>query len=886
MVRCPACAHDCADHSRFCAFCAAPLNADSVETAILGAPGLSSQSSSVDEGRFLPGTVVAGRYRIAGLLGRGGMGEVYRATDLTLGQAVALKFLPEALSRDERALARFYNEVRVARQITHPNVCRVYDLGETQGLQYISMEFVDGEDLGSLLRRIGRLPVDKAVEAARKLCAGLAAAHDKGVLHRDLKPANIMIDGRGNVVIMDFGLAGLAGQLQGDVRSGTPAYMSPEQLAGTEVTIKSDIYALGLVLYELFTGKRAFEAASLMELMMLQEQASPASITTVAKDVDPIAERIIMRCLDPDPQRRPASALAVAAALPGGDPLAAALAAGETPSPDVVAAAGETEGLAPKVAIACMTAVVAGVVLFEVFAPGLALTGRMPIDNPPEALARDAQKIAQSFGYTARPADRAFGLHYNDAYVDYLNRRPAEAKARWQNPAAGHPPLIHFWYRQSPAPMAAVRGFNVSIAFNDPPMEVSGMVRLRTDLDGKLLQFEALTPQVEQPLAEPAPPFDWSRVFQAAGLDMSKFQPVQPQWSPLTNADARAAWTAVLDPGSVTTRGPQIRVEAASWRGRLVYFRTSGPWTLPEHRPPAAGSANQIPSLVLVYSALIAACVIAWRNTRSGKSDRRGALRMGAAYFLCMFGSRMLWAHHTPTLAETNIFWLDLSTALINGGAVWLMYLAVEPWVRRSWPHTIVGWNRLVAEGSRDPLVCRDLLYGAGFGLVLLGLSMAGTAFHGNGNQPFFPPLESLLGIRWEFGNFLNAVNNGIFGGLLSLFILFLLRLILRKMWIATVAFVAISTLTDVLGSSTPWVDIPVSALVAAVVAFVLMRFGLLAAIAAFACRQLLEACPPTLDFGSWYIGLAILPAVVVAVVACGAGFLACPALRRPMAPS
>ncbi|HMC59209.1 MAG TPA: serine/threonine-protein kinase, partial [Candidatus Solibacter sp.] len=317
----------------------------------VSSPRLTSQSS-VDEGRFLPGTVVAGRYRVAGLLGRGGMGEVYRATDLTLGQSVALKFLPEALSRDERALARFYNEVRIARQITHPNVCRVYDIGEAQGVQYISMEFVDGEDLGSLLRRIGRLPVDKAVETARKLCAGLAAAHEKGVLHRDLKPPNVMIDGRCQVVIMDFGLAGLASQLQGDIRSGTPAYMSPEQLAGTEVTVKSDIYALGLLLYELFTGKRAFEAASLMELMQMQERAAPASITTVAKDLDPAIESVIMRCLDPDPRRRPSSVLAVAAGLLGGDPLAAALAAGETPSPDQVVAAGETEGLAPKVAIA------------------------------------------------------------------------------------------------------------------------------------------------------------------------------------------------------------------------------------------------------------------------------------------------------------------------------------------------------------------------------------------------------------------------------------------------------------------------------------------------------------------------------------------------------
>ena len=157
--------------------------------------------------------MLAGRYRIVALLGRGGMGEVYRADDLTLGQPVALKFLPEATRRNETALARFYNEVRIARQVSHPNVCRVYDLGEVEGQPYLSMEYVDGEDLGSLLRRIGRLPADKAIEIARKLCAGLAAAHDKGVLHRDLKPANVMLDGRGHVLVTDFGLAGLADQI-------------------------------------------------------------------------------------------------------------------------------------------------------------------------------------------------------------------------------------------------------------------------------------------------------------------------------------------------------------------------------------------------------------------------------------------------------------------------------------------------------------------------------------------------------------------------------------------------------------------------------------------------------------------------------------------------
>ena len=298
-------------------------------------PQISNLSGvSEDEGRFLPGTLLGSRYRILTLLGRGGMGEVYRAMDLTLGQSVALKFLPEEASRNQRLLERFHGEVRVARLVSHPNVCRVYDIGEVEGMPFISMEYVDGEDLASLLLRIGRLPGDKAVETARKLCAGLAAAHDRGVIHRDLKPQNIMMNKRGEVVIMDFGLAAIAGELTGaEARNGTPAYMSPEQIKGAAVTSRSDIYALGLVLYELFTGKRPFDAKTVQQLIDLQEAVHLTSMTSVAADIDPAVEKIIRRCLDPDPSRRPSTALNVLAALPGGDPLAAALAAGETPSP-------------------------------------------------------------------------------------------------------------------------------------------------------------------------------------------------------------------------------------------------------------------------------------------------------------------------------------------------------------------------------------------------------------------------------------------------------------------------------------------------------------------------------------------------------------------------
>src|SRR5262249_45956738 len=267
------------------------------------------------------------------------------------------------------------------------------------------MEFVRGEELSSLLKRIGRLPQDKAIEVARQLCAGLAAVHERGVLHRDLKPANIMLDEHGDVRITDFGIAALADEIDpNDARSGTPAYMSPEQLEGHELTIRSDIYSLGLVLYEIFTGKRAFEAETLQELIRLRRSdTTPTSPAEIVPELDPLIERVIFRCLERDPANRPATALQVAASLPGGDPLAAALAAGETPSPEMVAAAPKQGGLKPGVAIALLAAVVLMAAAISFLSRYNALYRQVPLNKSPEVLRDRASELVKKFGYTAGP---------------------------------------------------------------------------------------------------------------------------------------------------------------------------------------------------------------------------------------------------------------------------------------------------------------------------------------------------------------------------------------------------------------------------------------------------------------------------------------------------
>ncbi len=487
----------------------------------------SSRSSAVaeyllSEGRFLPGRLLAGRYRIIALLGKGGMGEVYRADDLTLGQAVAMKFLPDQATSNEGLLERFKNEVRIARRVSHPNVCRVYDVGDVDGATFFTMEYVDGEDLASLLRRIGRLPQDKAVEIARQLCAGLAAAHNKGVLHRDLKPANIMLDGRGQVIITDFGLAGIADDIRGpEVRSGTPAYMAPEQLAGKEVSTLSDIYALGLVLYEIFTGKRAF-AEKAAGALRGNGDNTPSRPSSVVKDLDPIIEKVILRCLEENPTSRPPNALAISAALPGGDPLAAALAAGETPSPEMVAAAGETVGLRPRVAIAIFASVLLGLAFTIGYSVHYNAFDKMNLEMTPEVLTQKAHEIISRLGYEGRPADSAFGLDIDGDFQDAVEKND-KPHPDWDKVLASRPTLLRYWYRQSPEDMVADEFHDNLltpgiIQETDPPPVTSGMINLQLDSQGRLTYFQAIAPQRvtsgDATIRQSAAPYDWNCSFQ------------------------------------------------------------------------------------------------------------------------------------------------------------------------------------------------------------------------------------------------------------------------------------------------------------------------------------------------------------------------------------
>jgi eukaryotic-like serine/threonine-protein kinase len=340
---CPGCNTVNPDDLRFCGQCGRALapGADNTATVILDYPPvnapqasrpiaatgiLTTQAGATQAGATQAGTwgagpqafhlatgaVFANRYRIERLLGEGGMGAVYQALDLELDRMVALKLVRPELASPQ-AMQRFKQELLLASRISHKNILRIHDLSDFGGVKYITMAFVEGRDLADLIDRTGRLPLDRALKFARQLCAALEAAHGEDVVHRDLKPQNILVDQADNLFILDFGLAkSLEAEVTKMTRTGqimgTPRYMSPEQVEAKEVDHRSDLYSLGLILYEMFTGQVPFRGESAMQLMYQRMTERPPDPRTKCPDLPEYIAAIILKCLAKDPDRRYRSA--------------------------------------------------------------------------------------------------------------------------------------------------------------------------------------------------------------------------------------------------------------------------------------------------------------------------------------------------------------------------------------------------------------------------------------------------------------------------------------------------------------------------------------------------------------------------------------------------
>jgi Protein kinase domain len=826
--------------------------------------------------RFVPGSIIAGRYRLVALLGRGGMGEVYRADDLTLDHPVALKFLPELPGYGEGAdsrLAQLYSELRLARQVSHKNVCRLFDLGEAGGRRFLTMEYVDGEDLASLLRRIGRIPQDKAIAIARQLCAGVSAAHERGVLHRDLKPANVMLDGEGDVRITDFGLAVAAGDVAA-IRAGTPQYMAPEQLAGQPATVSTDIYALALILFEIFTGRRAHDAKTLPDLMEWHQSGTVTTPSSLVPDLDPSIERVILRCLSKDPQHRPGSALAVAAALPGGDPLAAALAAGETPSPEMLVAAGEVEALPLRRAALLLGILAAALAVYAALSPRATIAALVPLDRPPAALADRAAQVAVALGYLDQPADETYGLSLPGDYPRWIASTSADPR-RWDALAAGAPPAMVLWYRSSPRALAPLRATSdvTMVTLTDPPPTDSNMRTVIVDTRGRLQEFHAVPPQRDPDAASPAAP-RWDALFDAAGLPMATFAASTPEWTPRDFADTRAAWEGPM-PGRSDIR---LRVEAAAYRGRPVSFVIVGPWSrasrigaLPQTRLAAILGTF---GLMFWMSGLLVSAVIARHNLRTNRADRRSAARLAVAFVIAQIAGWVVANHHVP---DVNLEFLSLFKALSSagfaGGFLWVLYLALEPYGRRFWSDGLLGWTRLLSGRVADPRVGRDVLVGcalgAGFLMVDLLHQLAPRAI---GAPPAIPLLgqsvRALVSNGWLSLDWIQQTYNSVQSALLIILVFVALRLLTKRTWPAiAIGIVVVAAASN--GTLSPggnlWIDAVFAVAAMGLITFGIFRFGLLATIVMLAVENLTTTVPFTGHVFHWSAtpGIATLALVL-----------------------
>ena len=872
MNTCPLCSASVSENTSRCSSCGAALTGTQAtirqpapkEKSKTPASSRSTSTSTRGEGKFLAGTVLNERYRITGLLGRGGMGEVYKAEDLKLNQIVALKFLPEHFAEDPVAHERFISEVRTARQVSHPNVCRVFDIGEVDDAQFLSMEFIDGDDLSSLLRRIGRLPPDKALEIARQLCAGLHAVHQAGILHRDFKPANVMIDGRGKARLTDFGLAGLESELKEGAIAGTPAYMSPEQFAGKELTTKSDIYSLGLVLYEVFTGKRAFEGDTIGELLRKHKTSAPTTPSEVIKDIDPLVEKVILRCLEKDPRERPASALQVAVMLPGGNPLEAAIAAGETPSPEMVAAAPKKGALKPVIAVACLATVVALFAFIAFYSEKVRHHEWIPLEKSPEALTERADSIVKKLGYTKAPIDADYGFE-ND-FFSYA--RSDQLANRFERLRTGQPAVIYFWHRSSPRYLEP--WYDVDVFLDNPPNDVAGMTKVILDVRGRLLEFQAVPPQVRDRTAQTREA-DWATLFEEAGLDIRNYRQTESNWTPPFFADASVSWEGPhVDHAEIP-----VRIEAAAYQGRPVYFQIVAPWDKPLRQEETVLSGRRRAAAAIIISVLlcviIAAVFLARRNLRQGRSDTKGAFKISIFVFLMGLAGNLLIADHIPDLTkEIPLLFKMAAYSLLAAVTIGLIYLALEPYVRRRWPSLIISWNRLLVGDWRDPMVGRDILVGGMLGLghtaTIYVTVMLATWTGGRTGPNAGLNISYLESIRHLWASFLMHLPLGVFAAFFLLLLLVLLVTIFRKQWLATAVFWILIFSVEGLafGGGGRWTGLLGTALISTITVVGIARFGLLAMISRSIFFELSFHNAITSDFSSWYFGNTIFAAVVL----------------------
>ncbi len=641
----------------------------------------------------------ANRYTILEPIGRGGMGEVYRVRDEVLGESVALKRLIRSHRAMEAAMVR---EVRLARRITHPAVCRVHDVGDHEGQRFLTMEYVDGEDLATLLSRVGSLPTDRVVHLARELAVGLASAHAQGVVHRDLKPGNILIDRRGRARITDFGVAILKDEGGGGVQHGTPSYMAPEQLVPDGMSDpRSDLYALGLVLHEAATGEPVFSPSDRVRALTVREQGRVPTLSSIVPGIDPSLDRAVAACLAFDPRRRPESALHFVELLPDGDALGAAVEARATPSPGLVADAGaegwESSGTASGgVKAVGMILGLAGVFVASATA-GLIPLG--PSARHPAELVESAVGALRSLGYAAGSGVPSYHGFLEDLTED-----------------GGIGPL--FWYREEHAPYRSsyqqsvldpAADLSVYLPATAPPPQV--LVAIFNQA-GELVYLQGDHAIETSRSGIPLDPLQ--EVMRLGGVDAQELAPAEARPPPGVMDDVWG-WRRDRD-------GLVERVEAAVHGRRVVYFSRGLPPDLARERTErrVAATSGLVVNLVLVAAFAIVAAASLFTTLRRQSTDWTGTAKTAAIASGLALGQWALLVGQVshPLSDARGTSAANLAQVPFIGFVVALFYVALEPTVRRRSPRTLVAWARVLRGRLRNEPVARSLSVG-----VLAGIS-------------------------------------------------------------------------------------------------------------------------------------------------------------------
>jgi hypothetical protein len=582
---------------------------------------------------------------------------------------------------------------------------------------------------------------------------------------------------------------------------------------------------------------------------LTQRDREDLARSAIEGDRDLPLQIVIARCLKEDPSARPPSVRSIAAALPGGaDPLLAALAAGQIPSPAMVAAAGDTHELAPTAAWICLGLAIAGLLVSAWQGRPMMLYRQVTLAKPPEALVERAQQVTTKMGYTEVPVDSAHWFVTSQTYAQLAIERSGLYEVFIRASRASERSGLFFVYRQSPQFLVPENTLGV-VEYREPPADVPGMADVTLDPLGRLVRFTAVPGAFRgSPTLGDA---DWSGAFSEAGLDFSSFKSAETTWSPPFAHDTVVAWEGVR-PDRPAER---MRVTAAAWDGRPVVFDTtdspfSGPMNVSVRW---GGPASQLAFVMLTLTALTGAGILARWNIRQGRWDRSGALKVAGSVFGVGLLVGLLRADHVPIARDEYLIFSRIAGwYLYSAGFMFLMYVAFEPFVRQRWPRVLTSWTRLVSGRIGDPLVGRDILIGAlaGVAVALLreGEFIAARWLGLRSPAPFTTSLDGLGSWRQfaSLGLFvpLEAVSLAL-GWLL---ILLLLRIAFRSDTLAIVATIIVVLPIATLPGDHLLLEVSLGALVAALSVFVLLRFGLFALVVEMSFANALARLPITLN--------------------------------------